>query len=431
MSPSSPKIAKRSVGFLLGMCVLMLGANIVWISYNSVLLPTLVQLKVAENLRGPVTGLIGFFGTIAAIITSLLAGIISDHSGSKLGKRIPSILIGALLTLPAVGVAAVLFPPAVPVIAISFFLMQIFTNIANGAWWPLLVDIIPEDQRGTASGIQGVMTLIGAALGTVLISELVKRGQIVWALWVIGIVMAVCGVITSLVIRKHDKPAPEKVTRSLWSYVGDMFRVKTRIPVFLWVVIGSTLANMGLNSLAFFAIYFFQVYFPVQFPTVESAAGGFQIMGGISIVFTMVSAILSGMISDRVGRRIVILVGIIFSAVTTLGMALSPSFIVFLIMAAIRSLATGPIVAVIPALTSDLAPKQEAGQYMGYANMATGVSGALSALIFGIILTVMNRTGFLIVFIVSTVIFVLGASVFLWKVNQKQIDERIELNKAN
>ena len=431
MSSAPPKNAKRSVGFLLGMSVLMLGANIVWVSYNSVLLPTMVQLSnVAINLRGPITGLIGFFGTLFAILSSLLAGIITDHSASKWGKRIPGILIGALLTLPAVGLAAIFFPPVIPIIAVSFILMQFFTNVANGAWWPLLADIIPEDQRGTASGMQGILTLIGSALGIVLISELVKQGQIGAALWVIGGVMAVCGIITALVIRKQDKPAAVAVKRSLWSYMGDMFRVKTRVPVFGWVVASATLANMGLNSLAFFAIYFFQVYFPDQFSTPEAAAGGFQIMGGISIVFTMISAILSGVISDKIGRRPVILVGIFLSAITTVAMALSPSFIFFLIMAAIRSVATGPILTVIPALTSDLAPKTEAGQYMGYANLATGVSGALSALIFGVILTVMNRTGFLIVFLVSSVLFLAGALLFIWKVKQKMVDERMTAGKA-
>jgi hypothetical protein len=34
---------RRSVGFLIGMSMLMLGANLVWTAYNSLLLPTLVE----------------------------------------------------------------------------------------------------------------------------------------------------------------------------------------------------------------------------------------------------------------------------------------------------------------------------------------------------------------------------------------------------
>ncbi|MGE5123520.1 MAG: hypothetical protein ACM3H7_03320, partial [Acidobacteriaceae bacterium] len=61
MAISAP--AKRSVGFLLGMCTLILGANLVWVSYNTVLLPTLVE-KVVAGSKGLVVGLLGFFGTL-------------------------------------------------------------------------------------------------------------------------------------------------------------------------------------------------------------------------------------------------------------------------------------------------------------------------------------------------------------------------------
>jgi MFS family permease len=428
MTTTTPKLVKRSIGYLLGMCIMMLGANIVWVAYNSIILPTLVQMNpnVPVNMRAPLAGLIVFFGTLIAVIVSILAGIISDHTTSRWGRRTPSLLIGSILSLPVIALAAIFFPPAIGIIAISFIGMQLFTNIANGAWWPLLVDTVPEEQRGMASGFQGIMTLIGAALGTVLISELVKRSRIDLALWVIGIVMLVSGVITVLVIRKKDTPAAVSEKRSIFQYMGDMFRVRTRVPVFLWVVVGSTLTNMGINSLQVFAIYFFQVYFPKNFPTVESAAGGFQIMGAIAILFTMLSAVLSGILSDKIGRRRVILIGALLSAVTTFGMALSNNFVVFLIMAAIRSIATGPIVAVIPALTGDLAPKEEAGQYMAYANLGTGLSGALSALFFGVILTEMNHTGFLVVFIISSLLFLAGAAIFAWMVTQKKLDERLK-----
>jgi len=62
---------KRSVRFLIGMSMLMLGANLVWTAYNSILLPTLVE-GVIKNGKGLATGLIGFFGTLLAIIVSLL-----------------------------------------------------------------------------------------------------------------------------------------------------------------------------------------------------------------------------------------------------------------------------------------------------------------------------------------------------------------------
>jgi MFS family permease len=426
-------MAKRSIGFLFGMSLLMLGANVVWVSYNSVLLPTLVENVVTES-KGLVVGLIGFFGTLLAVVVSLLAGILSDHTASKWGKRTPAILIGALLALPLIGLPALilspawraaLLPAALPVIILSYLGMQFFTNVGNGAWWPLLVDVVPEHQRGTASGIQGLLTLVGAAVGILAITALNQNGKTGLALWLTGGIFALTGILNALVIRGKDTPADSSDRISLGRAVRDMFRVRTRVAVFFWVVLAALLANMGLNSMQFFARYFFEVYFPSISPD-----AAFRIMGGISLAVTMLAAVGSGVLSDKIGRRSLILGAMFVCAVATLLMGLSTNFITFLIMAAIRSAATGPIFAIAPALASDLAPKDEAGQYMAYNNLSTGLSGALAALIFGVILTAMTKGTFMVLFIVSAILFLAGGVVFAVKVPQKELDARVKGTKS-
>jgi len=429
MTTSTVAIAKRSVGFLLGMSTLMLGANLVWVSYNSVLLPTLVEKVVTES-RGLVVGLIGFFGTLLAIIVSILWGIISDHTTSRWGKRTPAILTGALVALPLIGLPslflspalkAVFFPLAMPIIILSFFGMQFFTNVGNGAWWPLLVDVVPENQRGLASGIQGFLTLMGAAIGILAVTTLNQNGQTGAALWLIGGVFALTGILNALVLRGKDEPADASQRISISRAIRDMFKVRTRVVVFFWVVLAVLLANMGINSMQFFARYFFEVYFPAISPD-----AGFRTMGGISLVVTMLAAVGSGVLSDRIGRRALILWAMFACAVATLLMGMTSNFIVFLIFAAIRSAATGPIIATAPALASDLAPKDEAGQYMAYNNLSTGLSGALSSLIFGVLLVTMTRTTFMYLFVISAILFLIGGIVFAIKVPQKELDARIK-----
>ena len=421
--------AKRSIGFLLGMSTLMLGANLVWVAYNSVLLPTLVENVITEG-KGLVVGLIGFFGTLLAVIISILSGILSDHTASKWGRRTPAILIGALLALPLIGIPslllapalrAALLPVAIPIIVISFCGMQFFTNVGNGAWWPLLVDIVPENQRGTASGIQGFFTMLGSAIGILAITTLNQNGQTGLALWLIGGIFALTGIVNALVIRGKDTPADPADRISLRQAVGNMFRVRTRVAVFFWLVLAVLLAFMGLNSLQFFARFFFEVYFPTISPD-----AAFRTMGGISLLVTMVAAVGSGVLSDRIGRRKLLLGSMFVSAITTLFMGLTSNYILFLVMAAIRSAATGPLMALAPALASDLAPRDEAGQYMAYNNLSTGLSGALASLIFGVILVTMNKTTFMLLFIISAILFFLGGIVFLVKVPQKEIDARVK-----
>jgi len=429
MASSNGTDAKRSIKFLFGMCTLMLGANLVWVSYNSVLLPTLVEKVITEG-KGFAVGLIGFFGTLLAVTVSILAGIISDHTTSKWGRRTPAILIGALLTLPLIGLPsfflspslrATFLPLALPIIVISFCGMQFFTNVGNGAWWPLLVDLVPENQRGTASGIQGFFTMFGSAVGIVGITVLNQNGQTGAALWLVGGIFALTGIVNALVIRGKDKPAAPSEHISLLKAMRDMFKVRTRVAVFFWLVLAVLLAFMGLNSLQFFARYFFEIYFPTISPD-----AAFRTMGGISLLVTMLSAVGSGILSDKIGRRALLLGSMFVSAIATLFMGLTSNYILFLVMAAIRSAATGPLMALAPALASDLAPRDEAGQYMAYNNLSTGLSGALASLIFGVILVTMTKTTFMLLFIISAILFLLGGIVFAIKVPQKELDAHIK-----
>jgi MFS family permease len=429
MAVSSAAQSRQSFGFLLGMSSVMLGANLVWVSYNSVLLPTLVENVVTQG-KGLVVGLIGFIGTVVGITVNILAGIISDHTTSRWGKRTPAILIGALICVPLIGLPSlflqpalrqVLLPVALPMIIFSFCGTQLATNTASGAWWPLLVDLVPGRQRGIASGIQGFMTLAGSAIAVLAVTSLTEAGQTDTALWLVGSFFAISGLLTLLFIRNQDRLAIPVFHISLRRALRDMFRVKTRVIVFFWVVFAVMLAYMGINGLQFFMLYFFQVYFPTLNP---SAA--FRTMGAISIVATMLAALAAGALSDRIGRRTMIIAAMLISAVTTSLMGLVNDFGVFILIATLHSAAAGPIIALAPALASELAPPEEAGQYMAYYNLSNGVSGALAGLLFSIFLVTLTRSTFTVLFIVSALLYLLGGIVFLVKVPQKELDARIQ-----
>jgi len=425
MTAATESVIKRSVSFLFGMSTLILGANFVWLSYNTILLPTLIERVVTTN-KALVVGLLGCIGTLLGLLVTILWGIISDHSTSHWGRRSPTILSGALLALPLIALPALFLSPALksffsslalPIIIISFLGMQLSTNMSNGAWWPLLVDIVPEHQRGLASGIQGLLTLFGSAIGIVVVTTLNQNGYIAGSLWLVGGVFALSGAINVWAIRGKDEPAEASEPVNVWDALSDIFKVRTRIKVFFWLVLALLLANMGVNSLQFFARYFFQVYFPYVSPD-----AAFRAMGGISLVLTMISALGAGLLSDRVGRRSMILWSMVICAITTLLMGFTSRFTMFLVLAAIRAIAMGPILSIAPAMAGDLSPRDEAGRYMAYNNLSTGLSAAITALIFGLLLVNMNKTTFMYLFIISAFFFLAGGILFSGKVTQTEVD---------
>lgn len=107
--------------------------------------------------------------------------------------------------------------------------------------------------------------------------------------------------------------------------------------MFFWLVLAMLLANMGFNGFQSFARYFFEVYFPTISPD-----AAYRTMGGISLVVTMLSAVGAGILSDWIGRRTMILWGVVGCAVSTLLMGFATSFTVFLVLTTIRSIAMGP-----------------------------------------------------------------------------------------
>jgi MFS family permease len=420
--------SKRSIGYLLGLAISMFGANFVWISYNSVLLLPLVQKVVAPERSSVTVGAIAFVSTLVGNLVSLLSGILSDYSASRLGRRTPNLLIGALLGFPFIACAGI-FHLSLPLIVISYLGMQFFTNTLNGAWWPLLVDTVPESQRGLAAGLQGLYTLIGAALSFVAATYLNEIGRSDLALWLMGGVFAVTGVINVLVIRPYDKPAANPQRMSLWKAFAEIFRVRTRVEIFFWLVFSAFLVNMGFNSLQYFARDFLHIYLSQSNPD-----AALRLLGLINLSVTMLAAVGSGFLSDKIGRRNLILWGAYLSAVTTVLMALTRDFTLFLLFTSIRSVATGPIVAVLPALASGLAPEDEAGKYMSYNNLSTGVSGAVSSLLFGAILNlrgVATASSFVTLLLLAAAFYLLGAIVFQVRLPQKALDNRLSIQPGS
>ena len=149
-------------------------------------------------------------------------------------------------------------------------------------------------------------------------------------------------------------------------------------------------------------------------------------MGGISLVFTMLAAVGSGFLSDKIGRRAMILWAMFVCAICTLFMGITSNFTIFLVLVGLRSIATGPIMATAPALASDLSPKDEAGHYMAYNNLSTGLSGGIASLIFGLLLVNLTRTTFSYVFIISAILFAIGGTIFSLKVSQKALDAHLQ-----
>ena len=395
-----------------------LGVNVVWLSYNIFILPLQVQEVTSAATKGIVLGALVGVAIGVAVIVNILAGIRSDHSRSRFGRRRPTLVFGMVLTLPFI-LLPVFVPLSLPTVALAYMGMQIFTNVAAGAWQPTLADFVPSAQRGVSAGIKGVFTLLGSAIGVGAITGLFAVNLQSVAFIVIASVFAVATLINAVAMWNLDKPTPEARPLKLREVVIDLFHVEKRpgINVFWWFVFGSFLIYMGVSGFQFFGIYYLESILHITSP--DALARAVQIFGLINLVIGMTFALLAGLLSDKFGRRNIIIVSVLIAGIVGLFFPFARTFAIFLAFSSIYGAASGVILSVDTAFTSDLVPAEEAGKYMAYANLAVGVANGAAPPIFGLILNFQGAptlTSFIVFFVVSTLFFTSSAFVMAFKV---------------
>jgi MFS family permease len=395
---------------MLGMALYNLGVNYVWISYNSIILPRQVELAFPVEVKTLALGFVVGLSTAAGVTVNILSGVLSDNIRLRWGRRWPYILLGTLLTSLAL-LAPALLPVAVLTVVSSYLLMQVFTNLSAGSYQPLLPDIIQENQRGETSGFQGLMTLFGSAIGFGLTGYLVGSGELGDALVSMSVTFLFTALITIQTIKRPDRFPHEPIRISIGAAVQEMFRPRTVVMSFFWLVVGSFLIFNGSAGLTFFEFYYFESILKVSNPSFAVAIAGLVVL-----VVAMVSSVLFGFLSDRVGRRNMIIGAALVAGTATIFIPFLTNFGVFLVVASFVGGPLGIFNSVSYALAGDLSPREETGKYMAYANLAVGGAGITAPLIDGVLLYVFgvsSLSAFVALFTLSSVFYFVGAAALL------------------
>lgn len=160
------------------------------------LLPFLVAQFMPQEFKNTYLANLRLAGLAVAMFIQPLAGMLSDRSTSRFGRRRPYIFVSALLSAAFLAILA-----ASPNYRYSFFndysftnygvsvsyavllagviLLQVSANIGQGALQGLLPDVVPPDQRGHSSGVKSALELLPSLLIVALgIGSLVDQGRV-------------------------------------------------------------------------------------------------------------------------------------------------------------------------------------------------------------------------------------------------------------
>ena len=351
-----------------------------WGSLHTIVIPLRLLDFVAEPEKNTYLGLLTFAGLILAIVVQPIAGAISDRSGLQWGRRRPYILIGAtatMLFLPGIGLAG-------SYIAIFFIycLLQVSTNIAQGPYQAFIPDLVPEGRRGLASGVKTLLEIVGGVALLYPIAFFMDRyfaGQGASWLWLalgaLGIVLL--GVVIATLLTVKERPGTGSQL-PLLPILYKSFRINVRANRdFVWFLVSRLLILMAFTTLQTFALYFLRDVVGVANPA--SATAQFSIVAVVGMLAVVYPA---GRLSDRIGRRPVVVASGLLGA---LGIALiflfQHSYILIIFSGGLVGISFGAFMSSNWALATDLVGKGEEARYLGLTNLATAGGAALARLI--------------------------------------------------
>ncbi|MFI9380455.1 MFS transporter [Kutzneria sp. NPDC052558] len=381
-----------------------LGVNMAVITQLQLLLALRLTTMVGEgpaatSAFGVVTG----FGALCALVSSPIAGRISDRTRARLGRRRTWMLTGSLVL--ALVMVAMTVATTVWQVVLLWCLAQAAGNFQYAANNAIVADQVPPDRRGGVSGLVGLATAAGPILGVGLANAAPASGP---AQWLIVAAAALTATLAAVLLFRDPPDTSPKPPLDLRALAGAFWFDPRRHPAFGWAWLVRFLIMCAYSASSY------NTFFLMQHLGIPSArVGSVLVWAGLAGVLSIAGAsVVAGYLSDAVGRQrpFVMLAGLL--AAISLGlMATAGSLATVFVAVVLGGIGTGTFLAVDLALCVRLLPDAEnAGKDMAIISVASALPQSLVPFAAPALLGV---GGFPLLFLTLAVLALLGAAAVL------------------
>ena len=345
-------------------------------------------------------------GAAVSLVANPLFGALSDRTTSRFGRRAPWVLAGAVLA--AVALLAMSVSATVALMVLFWCLVQLGANAAYAAITAAVPDRVPVLQRGGVGGLAAMGQTLGILTGAVF-------GAVVSGNFMVGYWLCAAALLLSVLpylFHRNDPVLHKGVLRPF--RVREFLRgfwISPRLhPDFAWAWLTRFLVNVGNQLTIVYLLFFLRDIIGHEDP-----ATGVLVLTGIYAVMVMVTAVVAGPWSDRVGRRKPFVIGSsAIIAMAGLIMAFFPVWPGALAGAAVLGVGFGAYLAVDFALLTQVLPQAlDRGKDMGVINVANSLPQVVAPTL--ALLAVTRWGGYSTLFVMAAIIGLLGA-VFVVKI---------------
>ena len=359
-------------------------------------------------------------GAVASVLATPLAGALSDRTtpafgfGRLRGRRHRWTLVMALL-----GAIAMLFlahQTTVAGVAVFWVLFSAFQNGEYASLSAAVPDHVPVRQRATVAGWVGMPQALGLVVGTVLV-VLVLNSHVVPGYYLIAALFFLLAIPFVFLTPDHpleaeEHRAPLLLRRKLAQSVLDQpagvpgLRLGLADPV-------PGLAGHRHGHAVPAVLPARQDPLRQAVPRPDRPTDGLLILILIYTICVVITAVVGGIISDRIGKRkMIVTVSGAFMALAALLLTFVETWTAAEIAAVLFGIGFGAYLAVDQALITQVLPSADRAKDLGIINIAIVGPAAIGAAIAG---PLVSLGGYPTLFAGTTIVAVL-ASVFVWRI---------------
>jgi len=315
---------------------------------------------------------------------------------------------------------------------IGLAVLEFFWSMSDVGWAALVTDITTPETRGGFVGAVNFVMSIGRMTGIIMAGFLYAEGlgfkqgtifYMVTAMLLAGatIMWFVARSIRSSTTQTFSSSAKKEKSDSARDSEAITQASTEREHTFLWFLIALTIVVLGAASV--------NQIFPLFLKLNDGLHASDLEMSFILSVWTlggMTASLAAGRLADKLGRTIVILAGLLFAATTPLFYGITPNVVSMAIVYGINGMSFMTLQTAGFALAGDIIPPHRRGRLLSRYNTVMALSWGPAGLLIGgpladiqtRVLGVSAHTAYINAFITSSVLILLGATVFFIKVKK-------------
>ena len=313
--------------------------------------------------------LVGFIEGIAESLASLLK-VYSGYLTDKYQKKKPVAFIGYATGL--IYKIALLVSTSWTGILISRIIDRIGKGIRTSPRDVMVSESAKETDRGQAFGIHKALDMLGSAIGIILSYFILLRFKDNTSsyklIFIISIIPAVIALLMFIFIKEKNTVYPQKERQGFFNQFKNLDQ---KLKMYLLISMIFTLGNSS-NS----------------FLLLRANTAGFDATSVILLYFiynvtASLLAIPFGRMSDRFGRKNILVTGYIIFAVVYFSFGIADTKMGFMLLFMLYGIYTATTAGVERALITDISPANLKGTMLGLQQTIVGISLFFASIIFG------------------------------------------------